>query len=64
MKFGDIAINEWASDDNPQKTVMIIHCGKMVKCVSLQGEEVLFSNENMLRKIGEIDFSKWRKGGE
>jgi hypothetical protein len=63
MKFGDIVINEWAGDQNPQKILMVVHHGKTVKCLSLTGKEVLFSNDKDLRltKISSIDFSGWKE---
>ena len=63
MRFGDIVINEWAGDQNPQKALMIIHHGRKVKCVSLTGQEVIFDNDKNLRlkKISSINFSVWRE---
>ncbi|MCP4322678.1 MAG: hypothetical protein GY787_12705 [Alteromonadales bacterium] len=61
MKFGDLVKNEWASDGNPTKVLMVVHHGKVVKCLSKTGKEFTFSNDSNLRltKIGRVDFSKW-----
>ncbi len=62
MKFGDIVINEWASDDNPQKVLMVISHRKMVECLSVTGVSVAFHNDKHLRltRVGSVDFSTWR----
>jgi len=62
MKFGDIVINEWAGGRNPHKVLIVVHHGsKTVRCLSLTGEEVLFSNDKTLKltKISSVDFSEW-----
>jgi len=61
LSFGDIVINGWASERNPQKVLMVVHVGKYVKCLSRSGKKVLFSNDRDLRltPTGRIDFSLW-----
>ncbi len=63
MKFGDIVINEWAGDRNPEKVLLIINHGKMVTCLSRKGKKVCFYNDKHLRltKVGELEFSSWNK---
>lgn len=62
MKFGDIVVNEWAGDRNPQKVLMVVHHGKYVKCLSIKGATVTFKNDKDLRltKVGEIDLAAWK----
>lgn len=61
MKFGDIVVNGWAGNKNPQKVLMVVHHGRNVKCLSTKGSEVIFRNDKNLRltKIGSLDFSEW-----
>lgn len=63
MKFGDIVVNDWAGDSNPQKVLMVLKHSKDVICLSLNGEKVVFNNDKdlRLRKVAEIDFSEWTK---
>lgn len=64
MKLGDILINGWAGDSNPQKVLIFIRSTrKYVICLSLQGHEVVFYNDDKLRltKAGSLDLSAWQK---
>lgn len=63
MKFGDIVVNEWAGDGNPQKVLLVVNHGKMVTCLSRKGAKVVFRNDKDFRltKIGELDFCQWDK---
>ncbi len=61
MKFGDIVINEWAGEGNPQKVLLIVHYGKAVTCLSRKGARLTFRNDKDLRltKIGELKLTDW-----
>jgi len=61
MKFGDLVVNEWAGDINPNRVLMIVNHGKMVKCLNKKGNIVNFHNDKDLRltKVGKMDFNKW-----
>lgn len=62
MKFGSIVRNEWASDDNPQKVLMVVRqTSRYIHCLSLKGEEVKCPNDKKLRLtlIGTANFSTW-----
>ena len=63
MKFGDLVRNEWAGPDNPNQILMVVHHGKMVKCLTKKGKEVNFHNDKDLRltKVGRMDFNEWFK---
>ncbi len=62
LKFGDVVKNEWASDANPQKFLIYVSGGKMIRCLSFTGRIVNFDNDKDLRltKMGSLDFSKWK----
>jgi hypothetical protein len=61
MKFGDLVKNEWAGDINPNRILMIVHHGKMVKCLNKKGHIVNFHNDKDLRltKVGKVNFNDW-----
>lgn len=63
MEFGDIVINKNAGDKNPSKVLMVVHWGEKIKCLSLNGKEVIFRNDKdlKLKFVSKIDFSKWIK---
>jgi hypothetical protein len=49
-KFGDIVINEWASNRNPNKVLMFVKSyARRVVCLSLEGDEVVFGKDKDLR---------------
>ena len=60
LKFGDVVINEYASDDNPLKTLLVVRVGtKFIKCLSTKGIDINipYNNDTRLTKIGEVDLS-------
>lgn len=64
MKLGDIVRNEWAGQRNPQKVLMFIRrTGRTIYCLALDGREVQFYNDKVLRltKIGTLDLDTWRQ---
>ncbi len=65
MKFGDIVVNDWASNANPQKVLMVVSWGgkgDLIHCLAINGNPCTFRNdaELQLKKVGEIDFSGWK----
>lgn len=63
LKFGDIVVNEWAGDANPQKALMVRKITrKRVYCIALDGERVEFYNGDGLRlnKVGKLDMTTWQ----
>ena len=62
FKFGDIVINEWASDSNPYKVLIFVkNHGKTITCFHRKGGRVTFENDKSLRliKVGELNFDMW-----
>ncbi len=63
LAFGDVVVNEWAGNRNPQKVLMV---RKMTQrhahCVALDGSTVTFHNDKDLRltRIGTLNLSRWR----
>lgn len=63
MKFGDIVVNEWAGDSNPEKALMFIRkTSAFCHCLSLEGNEVMFRNDDNLRLtvVGSLDLRAWK----
>ena len=62
MKFGDIVINEWASDRNPHKVLMFVRKTKRyIHCLAIKGEEVKFCNDSGLKlsKTASLNLLEW-----
>ena len=63
LKFGHLIRNEWASDDNPQKVLMVVRRTKRyLHCLSLKGEEVKFPMDNLRAVyVGEVALGLWEE---
>ena len=60
FKLGDMVINHCASDNNPTKVFIVTsHIGKKVSGFTRSGGSILFDGNDMLEKIGELDFYSW-----
>lgn len=62
MKLGDIVVNEWASNRNPNKVLMFLSSTKKIStCTNLKGEIIRFPNDKELRLtvILESGFHHW-----
>ena len=62
MKFGDIVVNDWAGDSNPQKVCVFLGATKKYhNCLTLRGEAIqYYRRDHKLRKVGELDLSGWK----
>lgn len=63
MKFGDLVINEWASNANPHKVLMFVRkTQRLIYCVAIDGEEVMFHNDKELKltQVGNLDLTHWQ----
>jgi len=70
FKFGDIVINEWASESNPTRCLMFLKKdSKDAFCLTREGKRVSFriDSEMRLTLAGKISFENWDNainGGE
>lgn len=62
---GDIVRNEWASDDNPQKILLVLHVtAKRVYCLGLDDSFPHYYDNNAdlrMTKIDTVDLTPWRR---
>lgn len=61
LKVFDLVENQWAGNGNPQKILLLISKGKMIKCLSISGKIVEFYNDSSLRlrKLTSINITTW-----
>ena len=59
MKYGDLVINHWAGNLNPNKILMVLSVGKQIRLISNKGRICSQANDKdlQLEVIGKVDFS-------
>ena len=61
LKLGDLVVNEYASRQNPHRVLMVVRSRrKRTSCLALDGAPVLFDDNPLLRKVGNIGIEQWR----
>lgn len=56
LKFGDVIINHWAGERNPNRKLIVISIGKHINCMNKKGEnrQLINDKHTEIKVIGNI----------